>query len=59
MPVIAAALAEAEPEGWTVIDCPPGSACPVMESAREADYRVLVSADGLRACTTWEARGWS
>lgn len=44
VPVIAAALAEAEPEdGLTVIDCPPGSACPVMESAREADYCVLVT----------------
>ena len=44
VPVIAAALAEAGPEGeLTVIDYPPGSACPVMESAREADYCVLVT----------------
>ena len=44
VPVIAAALAEAGPEdGLTIIDCPPGSACPVMESAREADYCVLVT----------------
>jgi MinD superfamily P-loop ATPase len=27
----------------TVIDCPPGSACSVMESIREADYCVLVA----------------
>lgn len=27
----------------TVVDCPPGSSCPVMESVLEADYCVLVS----------------
>ncbi len=27
----------------TVVDCPPGSACVVMESIREADYCVLVA----------------
>jgi len=30
-------------EGDIVIDCPPGSACVVMESIREADYCVLVA----------------
>ncbi len=40
VPVIRAALKEAE--GFTVIDCPPGSACPVMESIMEADLCLLV-----------------
>lgn len=43
VPVIAAALEEAGDEGTVIIDCPPGSACPVMEAAREADYCVLVT----------------
>lgn len=30
-------------EGWTLIDCPPGSACSVMESIQGADYCVLVA----------------
>jgi len=28
---------------FTVIDCPPGSACVVMESIKEADYLILVA----------------
>lgn len=40
-PVIKAALEKAE--GLTVIDCPPGSACPVMESVAGADYCLLVA----------------
>lgn len=28
---------------WTVIDCPPGSACIVMESIKEVDYCILVA----------------
>ena len=43
VPVIAAALEEAGDEGTVIIDCPPGSACPVMEAAREAGYCVLVT----------------
>lgn len=44
VPVIAQALRAAEGvEGLTVIDCPPGSACPVMESVRKADYCLLVA----------------
>ena len=43
VPVIAAALEEAGDEGPVIIDCPPGSACPVMEAAREAGYCVLVT----------------
>ncbi len=41
IPVIRAALARAR--GLTVIDCPPGSACSVMESIMDADYCVLVT----------------
>lgn len=41
VPVISAALQEAE--GVTIIDCPPGSACSVMESVMDADYCVLVA----------------
>ena len=41
VPVIRAALEEAE--GLTVIDCPPGSACGVMESIMNADYCLLVA----------------
>lgn len=40
VPVIRAALKRAE--GTTVIDCPPGSACSVMECVLDADYCVLV-----------------
>lgn len=30
-------------EGTVIIDCPPGSACSVMEAVQEADYCVLVA----------------
>ena len=30
-------------EGLTIIDCPPGSACSVMESVMDADFCVLVA----------------
>lgn len=45
IPVIKALLDSREPElsENTWIDCPPGSACIVMESIREADYCVLVA----------------
>ncbi len=41
IPVIREALQHAE--GTTVLDCPPGSACSVMESISDADYCVLVA----------------
>ncbi len=41
VPVIRQALKRAD--GMTVIDCPPGSACSVMESMMDADYCVLVA----------------
>ncbi len=40
IPVIRQALQHAK--GTTVLDCPPGSACSVMESIMDADYCVLV-----------------
>ena len=43
VPVIRAALdAGIREEGLTVIDCPPGSGCPVMESVSRADFCLLV-----------------
>ena len=44
VPVIKAAMKKGFSQAETVvIDCPPGSACPVMESVSEADYCVLVA----------------
>ncbi len=44
VPVIRAALAKARAfDGLSVIDCPPGSACSVMESVEDADYCILVA----------------
>ncbi len=44
VPVIKEVLKEAEnfQDGMVVIDCPPGSACTVMESIEQADYCILV-----------------
>lgn len=41
VPLIRAALKKAEET--TVIDCPPGSACSVMESVADADYCLIVA----------------
>lgn len=41
VPVIRQALGKAE--GTSIIDCPPGSACSVMESVTDADYCLLVA----------------
>jgi MinD superfamily P-loop ATPase len=44
VPIIKAALDMAGPkEEVTVIDCPPGSGCAVMESVMDSDYCVLVA----------------
>ena len=44
VPVIRAALAEGlTGEGHTIIDCPPGSGCPVLECVSAADFCVLVA----------------
>lgn len=42
-PIIKQLLRDIPQDAVTVIDCPPGSACPVMESIREAGYCVLVA----------------
>lgn len=41
VPVIREILKQAD--GLTILDCPPGSACSVMESIMDADYCVLVT----------------
>ena len=41
VPVIRQALKQAQ--GLTVLDCPPGSACAVMESVMDADFCLLVA----------------
>ena len=44
IPIIKRVLESADsPMGDTIIDCPPGSACIVMESIKDADYCVLVA----------------
>ncbi len=44
MPIIKGLLDEARQiDKLTIIDCPPGSACPVMESIRDADFCLLVA----------------
>ncbi len=42
VPVIRQALSQGK-DGLTVIDCPPGSACSVMECVQDADYCILVA----------------
>jgi MinD superfamily P-loop ATPase len=43
VPVIKRLLMELPETGYTFIDCPPGSACIVMESIKEADFCVLAA----------------
>ena len=44
VPIIHAALGKAPQDGTLcVVDCPPGSACSVMESVTDADYCLLVA----------------
>ena len=45
IPIIKKLLARNKPESdkQTFIDCPPGSACIVMESIKDADYCILVA----------------
>ena len=43
VPVIKALLQKIDESKNTIIDCPPGSACVVMESIRKADYCILVA----------------
>lgn len=43
VPIIKELTARLPDDGLTVIDCPPGSACSVMESIRKADFCLLVA----------------
>lgn len=43
VPVIKDLLKKIDKETHTIIDCPPGSACSVMESVQDADYCLLVA----------------
>lgn len=48
VPIIEKLIADStDHKDLTVIDCPPGSACVVMESIKEADYCVLVAEPSL------------
>ncbi len=42
-PVIRAAKHAAPPADWTILDAPPGTACPMIETVRDCDYLVLVT----------------
>ena len=42
-PIIKAVKAQARPDLITIIDCPPGTACPMIESVKGSDYCVLVT----------------
>lgn len=43
IPIINTLLSQVEGKDNVVIDCPPGSACPVMESIKDAQYCLLVA----------------
>ena len=43
VPIIKGLLNKLPEDSAIIIDCPPGSACVVMESIRDADYCVLVA----------------
>lgn len=43
IPIIKKLLNNNERKEYTFIDCPPGSACSVMESIKDADYCILVA----------------
>jgi MinD superfamily P-loop ATPase len=42
-PVIRAAKQAASPAQWTILDAPPGTACPMIETVRDCDYVLLVT----------------
>ena len=43
VPVLEKLINKDKKEDFTVIDCPPGSSCVVMESIKDADYCILVA----------------
>ncbi len=42
-PVIRAAKQAAPPAQWVILDAPPGTACPMIETVRDCDYVLLVT----------------
>ena len=42
-PVIRAAKQAAPSADWTILDAPPGTACPMIETVRDCDYVLLVT----------------
>lgn len=42
-PVIRAAKQAAPAADWTILDAPPGTACPMIETVRDSDYVLLVT----------------
>jgi MinD superfamily P-loop ATPase len=42
-PVIRAAKQAAPAADWTILDAPPGTACPMIETVRDCDYVLLVT----------------
>ncbi len=42
-PVIRAAKQAAPPASWVILDAPPGTACPMVETVRDCDYVLLVT----------------
>lgn len=42
-PLIRAVKSHSSKEGITIIDCPPGTSCPVIAAVRDSDYVVLVT----------------
>ncbi len=42
-PVIRAAKQAAPPAEWTILDAPPGTACPMIETVRDCDFVMLVT----------------
>ena len=42
-PIIKAVKSKIRPDMFTIIDCPPGTACPMIESVKDTDYCMLVT----------------
>lgn len=42
-PLIGEVLAEAPSEGLVLVDCPPGTSCPMIKATQDADFAILVT----------------
>jgi len=42
-PLIKAVMDQADEDSWVILDAPPGTTCPVVETLQDADYVVLVT----------------